>query len=384
VDPRNVLVVEDDIALSDLVADVLAHAGYKPITIADHAQIGAAVDKWKPGCVILDGEIRSTGESRTWIDAAAIRRAHPTLPVVMFTADTAALAEMRAGRSDRSHAASFAGSVSKPFVVEEFLATVRAAVDAPASEASISVFPDVGRLVADWPETDLFGTIVHELRAPLTVIRGQVQLARRHVADDADRSRLAMDGAVAQVDRMDSLITQLLDHARLASNGLSLDVVELDLATQVAETIATHEYGTSPQIAFERPVRPVRIHGDPARIAQILDNLIGNAQKYSASDAQIWVSVRTLGAEAQVRVRDQGVGIPEDERALLFTPFYRTSVTRSTRGTGLGLHISKRLAERHGGRLWLEESSTSGSTFALALPLPVPLAPPIAELVALG
>ena len=371
-DSRNVLVVEDDIALSDLVAGLLAHAGYRPITIADHAQIGAAVDKWKPGCVILDGEIRSTGQSRTWVDAAAIRRAHPTLPVVMFTADTAALAEMRAGRSDRSVAASFAGSVSKPFVVEEFLATVKAAVETPETATGISVFPDVGTLVADWPETDLFGTIVHELRAPLTVIRGQVQLALRHIPGDADRSRHAMDGAVAQVDRMDTLITQLLDHARLASNGLSLDVVEFDLAAQVAETIATHEFGTRPQIAFERPTAPVLVQGDPARIAQILDNLIGNAQKYSSPESQISVSVRTRGAEAQVRVRDQGVGVPEDERALLFTPFYRTSVTRTTRGTGLGLHISKRLAERHGGRLWLEESSTAGSTFALALPLAVP------------
>lgn len=369
VDPRNVLVVEDDVALSDLVAGLLAHAGYRPITIADHAQIATAVDRWKPGCVILDGEIKTTGESRTWVDAAAIRRAHPTLPVVMFTGDKAALAEVRAGRSDRSHAASFAGSVSKPFVIEEFLATIRAAVDAPASAASISVFPDVGRLVADWPETDLFGTIVHELRAPLTVIRGQLQLARRHVADDADRSRLAMDGAVAQVDRMDTLITQLLDHARLASNGLSLDVVEFDLAAQVADTLATHDLGTSPQIAFEAPSAPVPVQGDPARIAQILDNLISNAQKYSSPGSQISVSVRTRGAEAQVRVRDQGVGVPEGERALLFTPFYRTSVTRSTRGTGLGLHISQRLAERHGGRLWLEESSSSGSTFALALPL---------------
>ena len=366
---RNVLVVEDDIALSELVAGLLTHAGYRPITIADHSQIGLAVDKWKPGCVILDGEIRSTGESRTWVDAAAIRLAHPTLPVVMFTADTAALAEMRAGQSDRSHAASFAGSVSKPFVVEEFLATVKAAVEAPVNTAAISVFPDVSRLVADWPETDLFGTIVHELRAPLTVIRGQVQLARRHVADDVERSRVAMDSAVAQVDRMDVLITQLLDHARLASNGLSLDVVEFDLAMLVAETIAAHDFGARSQIALERPVAPVLVQGDPARVAQILDNLIGNARKYSAPDSGIAVSVRVRGVEAQVRVRDQGVGVPESERALLFTPFYRTSATQATRGTGLGLHISKRLAERHGGRLWLEESSTAGSTFALALPV---------------
>jgi DNA-binding response OmpR family regulator len=131
VDPRNVLVVEDDVDLSELVAGLLTHAGYRPITIADHAQIATAVEKWKPSCVILDGEVRSTGETRTWLDAAAIRRAHPTLPVVMFTADTAALAEMRAGRSERSHAAGFAGSVGKPFVVEEFLATVRPPVRRP-------------------------------------------------------------------------------------------------------------------------------------------------------------------------------------------------------------------------------------------------------------
>jgi signal transduction histidine kinase len=368
-DPRTVLVVEDDVELSELVAGLLTHAGYRAITIADHAQIAGAVEKWKPGCVILDGEVRSTGESRTWADAAAIRHAHPALPVVMFTADTAALAEMRAGRSDRSHAASFAGSVSKPFVVEEFLATVRAAVDAPVNATAITVFPDVGKLVADWPETDLFGTIVHELRAPLTVIRGQVQLARRHFDDDADRSRTAMDSAMAQVDRMDRLITELLDHARLTSNGLSLDIVEFDLVACVAEALATFDFGMAPPIAFERPVAPVLVQGDPARIAQILDNLIGNAQKYGPAESRIWVSLRTVGAEAQVRVRDQGVGVPENERALLFTPFFRTSVTRSTRGTGLGLHISKRLAERHGGRLWLEESSTAGSTFAVALPL---------------
>lgn len=367
-DSRNVLLVEDDADLSALVSGLLTHAGYQPITIADHAQIASAVDRWKPGCVILDGEVRSTGESRTWVDAAAIHRAHPTLPVVMFTADTAALAEMRAGRSARSHAAHFAGSVRKPFVVDELLATVKAAVERPAS-AAISVFPDMGSLVADWPETDLFGTIVHELRAPLTVIRGQVQLARRHLDDDVDRSRVAMDSAVVQVDRMDRLITDLLDHARLSSNGLRLDIVEFDLAARVADTLATHEFGTAPRIAFERPAKPVLVHGDPSRIAQIVDNLVSNAQKYGPANSQIWVSLRSLGNEAQVRVRDQGVGVPLAERALLFTPFYRTSVTRSTRGTGLGLHISKRLAERHGGRLWLEESSTAGSTFAFALPL---------------
>jgi signal transduction histidine kinase len=172
---------------------------------------------------------------------------------------------------------------------------------------------------------------------------------------------------------MTQLITELLDHARLASNGLSLSVIEIDLVSALVEAIAAHEYGTTPRITFRRPAGSVRVHGDPARIAQILDNLLGNALKYSAADAPIEVSLHVQGAEAQVRITDHGVGIPADERHLLFTPFYRTSTTRNTRGTGLGLHISKRLAESHGGRLWLEASSSDGSVFALALPLPVPL-----------
>jgi signal transduction histidine kinase len=380
---QNVLVVEDDVALSELVGSLLTQAGYHPVTVADHALIGAAVGKWQPRCVILDGEVISTGQSRSWEDAAAIRRAHPALPVLMFTADSAALAEAGAGRSRRSRAAGFAGIVAKPFVVEEFLAAVKSAVDGPAAAAAtasvtapdsatteaITVFPDVGRLAADWPATDLFEMVVHELRAPLTVIRGQVQLARRHIGQDPAKERGAIDTAIVQMDRMAQLISELLDHARLASNGLSLRVVPLDLANALVEAVARHEYDVTPRISVQRPPDVVRVRGDPDRIAQILDNLLNNALKYSAPASPIEVSVTVEGDEAQVRVADHGVGVPADERDLLFTPFYRTSRTRNVPGTGLGLHISKRLAERHGGELWLESSTSAGSVFALALPI---------------
>lgn len=366
-EPKNVLVVEDDVALSDLVGGLLTHAGYRPVNIADHAQIGAAVDRWHPRCVILDGEIRSTGRSRTWEDAAAIRRAHPSLPVLMFTGDGAALAEAQAGTSRRSRSAMFAGIVSKPFVVEEFLATVKSAVDGP--NEAITVFPDVGQLAADWPATDLFEVIVHELRAPLTVIRGQAQLARRYIGRNPEREREALDRAIAQADRMAQMISELLDHGRLASNGLSLQVVIFDLVGAVVDAIARHEYSASPRITLLRPSGDVSVHGDLGRIAQILDNLLNNAVKYSAAEDPIEVLVTTSGGEAQVRIADRGVGVPEDERARLFTPFFRTSRTRDVPGTGLGLHISKLLAERHGGRLWLDASSDAGSTFALALPV---------------
>ena len=111
------------------------------------------------------------------------------------------------------------------------------------------------------------------------------------------------------------------------------------------------------------------MRADPERIAQILDNLLNNAVKYSAPGTPIEVALTTVGREAQVRVRDHGVGVPADECDRLFAPYYRTSRTRAIPGSGLGLHVSRRLTERHGGRLWLDNSSDAGSVFALALPL---------------
>jgi len=375
----NVLVVEDDLALSKLVGELLDDAGYRPLTIADHSLIGAAVERWQPRLVILDGEVRTTGEGRSWDDAVAIRRAHPDVPVVMFSADSADLAEARAGTTERSRAASFAGIVGKPFVVEEFLATVKGAVERspekansytePADEA-IKVFPDIGQhLAADWPATDLFATIVHELRAPLTVMRGQTQLARRYIGQDSARERGAIDIALTQMDRMGRLISELLNQSRLSSNAMSLDVVAFDLVGAVETAVARHQYEEATRITFGRPVAAIVVRGDPKRIAEILDNLLDNAVKYSADNAPIDISLTVHDAEAQVRVADHGVGVPESERAMLFTPFYRTSRTSDVHGTGLGLHISQQLAKRHGGRLWLETSSEGGSVFALALPL---------------
>jgi CheY-like chemotaxis protein len=378
--PNNVLVVEDDVNLSKLVGGLLDEAGFSAVTIADHALIGAAVDRWHPRLVILDGEIRSSGEGRSWDDAVAIRRAHPDLPVLMFSADDDDLAEARAGTSERSRAASFAGIVGKPFVVEEFLATVKGVVERPAVEQDeiktepddegIKVFPDIAQhLVADWPATDLFATVVHELRAPLTVMRGQTQLARRYIGQDPARERGAIDSALAQMDRMARMISELLSQSRLSSNALSLNVVAFDLVGAVAAAMARHQYGESARITFERPRAAVAVRGDPKRIAEILDNLLDNAIKYSAENAPIEVSLSQHGAEAHVRVADHGVGVPASERSMLFTPFYRTSRTSDIHGTGLGLHISQQLAKRHGGRLWLETSSDAGSVFALALPL---------------
>jgi signal transduction histidine kinase len=374
-----VLLVEDEPTVSKIVGKLLDEAGYEHVSISDHNQIAAAILHWNPRCIILDSEPGSAGHERSWADAAAIRRAHPDLPVLMFTADPSSVAEARAGKSARSKAAGYAGVIDKPLLVVEFLATLKNAVDAPhpirvepatgIEAEAIGVFPDVGgRASTNWAVSDYFGIAVHELRTPLMSISGQAQLAQRYIEKDPRRVAAALTKIVEQTKRMDRLIEDLLDYGRVGSGALSLEVVTFDLGVAAAITIAMHEHEDSPRITFT--VAPgVRIQGDPDRIAQIIGNLLDNAIKYSTLGSPIDIALTVEGAEAHIRVTDRGLGVPEAERGPLFAPFFRTTRTRDIPGTGLGLHISRRIAEQHRGRLWLDSSSTVGSSFVLALPL---------------
>ena len=379
-----ILLVEDEPSVSKVIGKLLDEAGYDHVSIADHKEIAAAIDRWNPRCIILDSEPGSAGHARSWVDAAALRRAHPDLPVLMFTADPASMAEARAKTSARSKAADYAGVLDKPFLIVEFLATLKYAVDtsrtrtaakvpaaAPTGLAAeaMKVFPDLrGSSSSGWATADFFSMAVHELKTPLTSIDGQTQLAQRALTKDPVRAAEALSHVRESTKRMNRLIGELLDYGRVGAGALSLDVATFDLAVAVAITIAQHEHLDAPRITLAA-TGPVRIQGDPDRIAQILGNLLDNAIRYSAPGSSIDVSINKVGPNAEVRVTDRGVGVPIDERERLFSPFFRSSRTRDVAGNGLGLHISRRIAEQHRGRLWLDASSDIGSTFILALPL---------------
>jgi signal transduction histidine kinase len=230
---------------------------------------------------------------------------------------------------------------------------------------------------AESAPADFFSTAVHELRTPLTSVLGQAQLALRYVERDPARARAAITRTIEQASRMNRLIGELLDPSRVTVGALSLAVVSFDLGNTIAIAIPQYEHGDLPRISFEVPSEPVQVRGDPDRIAQVVGNLLDNALKYSPAGSPIAVSLAIVGNEAYVRVEDKGVGIAAEEGDRIFAPFYRAARTRDVPGTGLGLHISRRLAEQHRGRLWLEKSTDLGSVFTLALPFAesVPLAP---------
>ncbi len=212
---------------------------------------------------------------------------------------------------------------------------------------------------------ELFSMANHDLRSPLAGILTAVQLARRHVGD-RDRLTVDLERIERESQRMLRLTRDLLDVARFETGEIPVERREEDLAAHVRAAVERQQ--DSARIDVLLPAAPVRTRFDPDRIDQVIDNLLTNALRHTAEGTRVEVVVAVEGDEILLRVRDRGAGIAPDERARLFAPFYQTPRGRSYGGSGLGLHISRRIAEAHGGRLFLEESGPTGSTFTLALP----------------
>jgi signal transduction histidine kinase len=152
---------------------------------------------------------------------------------------------------------------------------------------------------------------------------------------------------------------------------LAIRPQQVDVAMLVAQAVdrlrAVH---ASQPIRLDADPGPLWVDADPERIAQVLDNLLGNAAKYSPPDQPITVQVRG-GSEARISVEDRGAGIAPEDQPHLFDRFYRTSLARSgpVAGSGLGLYISQEIAQAHHGRISVDSTPGKGSRFTLCLPL---------------
>ena len=231
---------------------------------------------------------------------------------------------------------------------------------------AVLVLSDVTALSElDRGRRELFSMANHDLRTPLGAILVFLDLARRYAGDPQ-----RLGDTLAKIERatrhMLRLTGDLLDAARFETGEIPIDPQEGDLAARVQAAIERQAEPAS--IDAQIPDVPVIARFDETRIDQVLDNLLSNALRHTAQGTRVTISLAREGSSVVVRVRDHGAGIAPDERARLFAPFYQTPRGRSYGGTGLGLHISRRIAEAHGGRLVLEESSPTGSTFRLSLP----------------
>ncbi len=226
---------------------------------------------------------------------------------------------------------------------------------------------------ADRLKTELLANVSHDLRTPLTSIKGYTTTILRHfdrLADEEKRDFLH-EIEIAS-DRLTELIENLLQLSKLEAGGFHMQkepVVIVSLLTNAVEDLEQKTKGRRFVTRYDE--RLPLIDGDPRRIRQVLDNLLSNAVKYSPENTDITVECISTDSEVKVRVTDQGVGISPEELEKVFDRFYQASSGASQRGggVGLGLAICKGIIEAHGGRIWAESTLGKGSTFTFTLPL---------------
>ena len=208
----------------------------------------------------------------------------------------------------------------------------------------------------------------HELRTPLTALKVQLGNIGRSVRDE--RLASAVAGTTRQVDRLALLVDNLLDVSRLAEMDVSLQLERVDLvalAREVADRFGEQLRRAGCQLRFDAP-QPVCGNWDRSRLEQALGNLLSNAFKFGAGKP-VEISVRVVGERARLTVRDRGFGIaPEDEQRI-FERFERAVSTRHYGGLGLGLFITRKIVEAHGGTIRVESPAEGGSAFTIELPL---------------
>jgi len=264
--------------------------------------------------------------------------------------------------------------------------------DAAGRPAAVAVSRDITAEHAQRTELETFAAVAaHDLSTPLAIIRGYLdvlddivlpELAAEIAETAADVLRRAQDGTV----RMSQLIDDLL---RYATRDAALVIEEIDLRAQANDVIAQYTEhlppGTPAPAIFVGALPTVR--GDRSRITQLLNNLIGNALKYTPPDqaAHIDITARLIfprsGADSHVHVQiaDRGIGIPAGHHAAIFTSFHRAHATGPYTGTGLGLAICHRIVERHGGHIYATDNPGGGTRMHFTLPRSTGEGPTIEE-----
>ncbi|MHB8613168.1 MAG: sensor histidine kinase [Candidatus Dormibacteraceae bacterium] len=223
-------------------------------------------------------------------------------------------------------------------------------------------------------KTQFLNLASHELRGPLTVIRGYVSMLEGGLLGNLnERGLKAVPVISAKVLEMNALIEQMIEAARLEDGALMLRQQDHDLRDIVSAAVEAARLVVDAQhdIRLKCPDRPVHVRVDGERIKTIVSNLLSNAIKYSPAGGVVECDIFNRGGIARVSVKDQGLGVAKGDLPVLFTRFGRVSTpeTDSLPGTGLGLYLGRQLARLHGGEITVDSEAGRGSTFTLHLPL---------------
>ncbi len=228
----------------------------------------------------------------------------------------------------------------------------------------------------DFMKLDFVAIAAHELRTPLTVVKGYLDMINNNVIKSLTIFDIEnLQKAILGTNQLRDLINKLLNIARIERGEIELFIEKLDLTRTVHDNVNQHKATAAQKnqkIFYKTNAdKPVFVPADASSINEVMNNLIGNALKFSAAGSVVHVNLLADNDMVKVEVADNGPGVPPEFRARLFTKFYRAerSLISGNRGTGLGLYISKTIIELQHGTIGIEPDSIKGSTFYFTLPV---------------
>jgi signal transduction histidine kinase len=245
---------------------------------------------------------------------------------------------------------------------------------------TVSIFRDITHEVeVDRLKSEFVATVSHELRTPMTAIKGYVDILAMGAAGALAENQLHfLDIVRSNIDRLNILVSDLLDISRIEAGRVTLNPQSVNLREiaedVIAEALRRSQSEDKPMaLSLDAPTKLMPVMGDGDRLRQIMSNLVDNAFSYTPSNGTIRVSIHQQNGEVQVDVQDNGVGIALEDQARIFDRFFRGEhpLVLATPGTGLGLPIVRQLVEMHRGRIWMTSTGVpgEGSTFSFTLPI---------------
>ena len=207
----------------------------------------------------------------------------------------------------------------------------------------------------------------HELKTPLTIIKANLDIMELKMQQD--ENLLFVENTLKQVEKLNKLISDLLDISKIQAGKLELKLADFDMIGLLKEMIHNMQPTTEIKILLKNADDTLPAYGDRDRIGLVIINLLGNAVKYSPNSKEIKVNAFRSEDAIIVGIEDKGIGIPPDDLTNIFTRFYRVSgITSTFTGSGIGLYIASQIISRHGGKIWAVSQLKKGSTFYFSIP----------------
>ncbi|MBI3362761.1 MAG: GAF domain-containing sensor histidine kinase, partial [Chloroflexi bacterium] len=224
-------------------------------------------------------------------------------------------------------------------------------------------------------KSQFVSVVSHELKLPMTSIKGYTDILRQGMAGPVnDQQRQMLNTIRSNVDRMAVLVSDLSDISRIETGRLKLEIGPVSIAQALEETLVGLRpsiEGKNQSLTIDVPPDLPSVRADRSRVMQILTNLINNANKYTPAGGRLAIGATRAGGFARVSIADSGIGISPEDQAKLFSQFFRSDdpAVRDQMGWGLGLSITQRLIEIQGGEISATSESGKGSTFSFTLPI---------------